>query len=140
MTVTLTNMEAEKKRSPFWPLYLIGALVVVGVMGVVAWNIELPYLAFSAGPVSDAADSVVAEDVDIYPPDGELLMLTVVSQDVNVFEALIAGIDPTIDLVPKRPFVVPGSLMRITETGSSNRWMTPTSARYRWLSIISDWR
>jgi PDZ domain-containing protein len=54
--------------------------------------------------VSDAADSVVAEDVDIYPPDGELLMLTVVSQDVNVFEALIAGIDPTIDLVPKGAF------------------------------------
>ncbi len=104
MTVTLTNMEAEKKRSVFWPLYLIGALFVVGVMGVVAWNIELPYLAFSAGPVSDAADSVVAEDVDIYPPDGELLMLTVVSQDVNVFEALIAGIDPTIDLVPKGAF------------------------------------
>lgn len=104
MTVTLTSMEAEKKRRAFWPLYLIGALVVVGVMGVVAWNIELPYLAFSAGPVSDAADSVVAEDVDIYPPDGELLMLTVVSQDVNVFEALIAGIDPTIDLVPKGAF------------------------------------
>lgn len=104
MTVTLTNMEAEKKRSAFWPLYLIGALFVVGVMGVVAWNIELSYLAFSAGPVSDAADSVVAEDVDIYPPDGELLMLTVVSQDVNVFEALIAGIDPTIDLVPKEAF------------------------------------
>ena len=97
-------MEAEKKRRAFWPLYLIGALFVVGVMGVVAWNIELPYLAFSAGPVSDAADSVVAEDVDIYPPDGELLMLTVVSQDVNVFEALIAGIDPTIDLVPKAAF------------------------------------
>jgi PDZ domain-containing protein len=54
--------------------------------------------------VSDAADSVVAEDVDIYPPDGELLMLTVVTQDVNVFEALIAGIDPTIDLVPKGAF------------------------------------
>jgi len=104
VTVTLTSMEAEKKRRAFWPLYLIGAFFVVGVMGVVAWNIELPYLAFSAGPVSDAADSVVAEDVDIYPPDGELLMLTVVSQDVNVFEALIAGIDPTIDLVPKAAF------------------------------------
>jgi len=95
------NVEAEKKRSASWPLYLIGVLFVVGVMGVIAWNIELPYLAFSAGPVSDAADSVVAEGVDVYPPDGELLMLTVVSQDVNVFEALIAGIDPNIDLVPK---------------------------------------
>jgi len=29
-------------------------------------------------------------------------MLTVVSQDVNVFEALIAGVDPTIDLVRKQ--------------------------------------
>lgn len=95
------NMEAEKKRGASWPLYLIGVLFVVGVGGVIAWNIELPYLAFSAGPVSDAADSVVAEGVDVYPPDGELLMLTVVSQDVNVFEALIAGIDPAIDLVPK---------------------------------------
>lgn len=95
------NVEAEKKRSASWPLYLIGVLFAVGVVGVVAWNIELPYLAFSAGPVSDAADSVVAEGVDVYPPDGELLMLTVVSQDVNVFEALVAGIDPTIDLVPK---------------------------------------
>ncbi|MCZ6737609.1 MAG: PDZ domain-containing protein [Actinobacteria bacterium] len=94
-------MEAEKKRGASWPLYLIGVLFVVGVGGVIAWNIELPYLAFSAGPVSDAADSVVAEGVDVYPPDGELLMLTVVSQDVNVFEALVAGIDPTIDLVPK---------------------------------------
>ena len=95
------SVEAEKKRGASWPLYLIGVLFVVGVGGVIAWNIELPYLAFSAGPVSDAADSVVAEGVDVYPPDGELLMLTVVSQDVNVFEALVAGIDPTIDLVPK---------------------------------------
>jgi PDZ domain-containing protein len=94
-------MEAEKKRGASWPLYLVGVLFVVGVGSVIAWNIELPYLAFSAGPVSDAADSVVTEGVDVYPPDGELLMLTVVSQDVNVFEALIAGIDPTIDLVPK---------------------------------------
>ena len=45
--------------------------------------------------------AATALGVDVYPPDGELLMLTVVSQDVNVFEALIAGIDPTIDLVPK---------------------------------------
>ncbi|MCZ6567342.1 MAG: hypothetical protein O6923_03485, partial [Actinobacteria bacterium] len=83
-------MEAEKKRGASWPLYLIGVLFVVGVGGVIAWNIELPYLAFSAGPVSDAADSVVAFFVDVYPPDVELLMLTVVRQDVNVFEALVA--------------------------------------------------
>lgn len=97
-------MEAENtnRSDASWPLYLIGALFFVGVLSIAAWNIELPYLAYSAGPVSDAADSVVAEEVAFFPPDGELLMLTVVSQDVNVFEALIAGVDPTIDLVRKQ--------------------------------------
>lgn len=90
------------EKSSSWPLYLIGALFFVGVVSVVAWNIELPYLAYSAGPVSDASDSVVAEEVDVYPPEGELLMLTVVSQDVNVFEAVLAGLDPTVDLVRKQ--------------------------------------
>lgn len=90
------------EKSSSWPLYLIGALFFVGVVSVVAWNVELPYLAYSAGPVSDASDSVVAEEVDLFPPEGELLMLTVVSQDVNVFEALLAGLDPTVDLVRKQ--------------------------------------
>lgn len=85
-----------------WPLYTIGALFVVGVLTMTLWNVELPYLAFSPGPISDAADSIVVEDVEVFPPEGELLMLTVVSQDVNVFEALIAGIDPTIDLVRRQ--------------------------------------
>lgn len=94
--------ETSLERSASWPLYLIGALFVVGFSTVVAWNIELPYLAYSAGPVSDAADSVVVEETDFYPPEGELLMLTVVTQDVNIFEAAIAGVDPTVDLVRKQ--------------------------------------
>jgi PDZ domain-containing protein len=93
--------EDRTKRSASWPLYLIGALFVVGFLSIVAWNFELPYLAYSAGPVSDAADSVVVDEIDFYPPDGELLMLTVVTQDVNLFEAFIAGVDPTVDLVRK---------------------------------------
>ena len=97
-------MEARVTRgeSASWPLYLIGALFVVALLSIVAWNIELPYLAYSAGPVSDAADTIKAEEVAIYPPEGELLMLTVVSQDVNIFEALLAGVDPTVDLVRKQ--------------------------------------
>lgn len=74
---------------------------MIGVMSIVAWNLELPYLAYSPGPISDAADSVVAEDVTVYPPQGELLMLTVSTQDVNIFEAAIAGVDPRVDLVRK---------------------------------------
>ena len=99
---TEKTTEETPEKSSSWPLYLIGALLVAGFLSVLAWNIELPYLAYSVGPVSDAADSVVAEEVDVFPPDGELLMLTVVTQDVNIFEALIAGLDPTVDLVRKR--------------------------------------
>lgn len=100
-------MKEQKERGSAWPLYLVGALFVVGILTVGVWNLELPYLAFSSGPVSDAADAVVASEVDTFPPDGELLMLTVVSQDVNVFEALIAGVDPSIDLVPREAFRQP---------------------------------
>lgn len=95
-------------RGASWPLYLIGALVLAGILAVVAWNVELPYLAYSTGPVADAADSVVIEEVQVYPPRGELLMLTIVAQQVNVFEAIIAGVDPTIDLVRKEAVRRPG--------------------------------
>lgn len=98
----MQDQSATDKNNSSWPLYLIGALFFVGVISVVAWNLEIPYLAYSAGPVSDAADSVVAEEVPVFPPQGELLMLTVVSQDVNVFEAVLAGLDPTVDLVRKQ--------------------------------------
>ncbi len=94
-------MRDPQSTSPTWPVYLASFLLFVGLLVVVFWNLELPYLAWSAGPVSDAADAVAIEGQDVYDPEGELLMLTVVSQDVNVFEALIAGIDPTIDLVRK---------------------------------------
>lgn len=91
-----------EQRSASWPLYPIGGLFVAGFLSVVAWNVELPYLAYSPGPIADAADSVVAEEVDLFPPEGELLMLTILQQDVNVFEAFIAGVDPTIDLIRKQ--------------------------------------
>ena len=100
-------MEDQDDRGSSWPLYLVGALFAVGVLTLGAWNFELPYLAFSTGPVSDAADAIIVSDVATYPPEGELLMLTVVSQDVNPFEALIAGADPAIDLVPKEAYRQP---------------------------------
>ena len=101
-------MPDRRSRVVSWPLLIVGSLLVMGILMVVAWNIELPYLAFSSGPVSDAADAIVAEEVEVFPPEGELLMLTVVSQDVNIFEALIAAIDPTIDLVRREAYRPPG--------------------------------
>ncbi len=97
-------MEDRQSRDSSWPLYIAGSLFFAGILMVSAWNIELPYLAFSSGPVSDATDAIVAEEVEVYPPEGGLLMLTVVSQDVNIFEALIAGLDPTIDLVRREAY------------------------------------
>jgi PDZ domain-containing protein len=93
------DVEDRNTARSSWPLYFLGGLFVAGVLSLAAWNIEIPYLAYSPGPVSDAADNVVTEGVPVFPPEGELLMLTVSSQDVNVFEAVIAGFDPTIDLV-----------------------------------------
>ncbi|HEY5889405.1 MAG TPA: PDZ domain-containing protein [Acidimicrobiia bacterium] len=95
-------MEDQQHQSTSsWPLYLAGFLLFFGVLSVILWSVELPYLAWSAGPVSDAADAIAIDGPEVFTPDGELLMLTVVSQDVNIFEAMIAGIDPTIDLVAK---------------------------------------
>jgi PDZ domain-containing protein len=100
-------VESQDQHKSFWPLYLVGSMFLVGALVLAVWNLELPYLAFSSGPVSDAADAIVASDVDVYPPEGELLMLTVLSQDVNLFEAMIAGVDPSIDLVPKEAYRQP---------------------------------
>jgi Lon-like protease len=101
-------MIQDAKESPRWPYVSLGSLFFVGFLSVLLWNVEIPYVAFSPGPVSDASNSVKAETVPVYPPDGELLMLTIVSQDVNLFEALIAGLDPTIDLVKKEAVRRPG--------------------------------
>ena len=101
MTEPTDDTAREPSRKISMPVILIGIRVFLGITATAAWSIELPYLAFGPGPVSDAADSVVVDGVAVYPPEGELLMLTIVSQDVNLFEAAIAGLDPTIDLVPK---------------------------------------
>ena len=86
---------------PRWPLAVIGGLSLAGVLAVGLWNLSLPYYAFSDGPVGDALEAVVVEQVDVYPADGSLLLLTVSSQEVNPYEALIAAFDPSVDLVPR---------------------------------------
>jgi PDZ domain-containing protein len=69
-------------------------------MALGAWNLSLPYYAFSSGPVGNAVDAISVEEVAVYPPGGELLMLTVSGQEVNPYEAIVAAFDPEIDLVP----------------------------------------
>lgn len=91
-----------------WPYLTLGGLLLAGLLSVVAWNVELPYIAYSAGPVTDVTNSIEAEGMETFPATGELLMLTVITQNVNVFEAVIAFFDPTIDLVRRQAVRIPG--------------------------------
>ena len=102
------NEESEQPQVQKGPVVALATLFLVGFLSVIAWNIELPYLAYSVGPVSNVTSSIHAEGVELYPPHGELLMLTVISQDVNPLEYLIATFDPTIDLVKKELVRAPG--------------------------------
>ncbi|MDX1468312.1 MAG: PDZ domain-containing protein [Acidimicrobiia bacterium] len=88
---------AESER----PGYLISALFAVGFLAVALWNVEIGYQASIAYPAVDAADAIVVDGGEVYPPSGELLMLSVIHQDVNVFEALLAVADPKVDLIEK---------------------------------------
>lgn len=83
---------------------LTAAAALFFVVGLVllAWNIPLPLIAYSPGPISDAAEAVVVEGAETFPPEGELMMLTVSGQDLNIFEVLVAGVDPTVDVLARQ--------------------------------------
>lgn len=74
------------------------------VLGLAAasWNISLPLVAYSPGPVSDAADSVVVGGAPTFDATGELILLTALQQDLNLFEAILAGVDPTVDVLARQ--------------------------------------
>jgi PDZ domain-containing protein len=90
------------RRRLLWATVIAWAMFVVAGLAIVAWNLQLPYYAFSSGPVGDAVNAVEVSEVPTYDPLGELLMLTVSSQEVNPFEALVAGLDPDVDLVARQ--------------------------------------
>jgi PDZ domain-containing protein len=77
------------------------SLLLGAGLALASWNLDLPFYAFSSGPVGDALNSVHVSDVATYDPEGALMMLTVSSQEVNPFEAVVAGFDPDVDLVPR---------------------------------------
>ena len=88
---------------PRWVVVTLVGLFFSAAAAVGAWSVELPYLAYSPGPVGDAIDVVVFDDdFQVYEPDGELFFLTVSVQDTNVYEAFAAAVDPSIDLVRRQ--------------------------------------
>lgn len=90
---------------PRWVAGTFVGLFLTAAAAVGAWSVHLPYVAFSPGPVGDAIDVVVAtDDVQVFKPDGELFFLTVsvTASGVNLYEAIEAGVDPTVDLVRRQ--------------------------------------
>lgn len=84
---------------PRWLVAFAAGLFVTAGLAVGAWAVDLPYVGWSPGPTSEAFDAIVVEEnIEAYPPSGELLVLTVVSQPLNVYELLVAAFDPTVDV------------------------------------------
>ncbi len=92
-----------KSVLPRWVIAMLVGLVLAASGAVAAWSVSLPYYAFSPGPVGDALDVVTSDDsVAVFQPDGELFFLTVSLQEVNVYEAIAAALDPAVDLVRRQ--------------------------------------
>ncbi len=97
----VTHLGAPSPARSRWRSF-IWTVVVLALLTPLAWLVNLPYFAASAGPTDDAVDAVIVEeDFPIFQPEGELILLTVSLQPVNLYEAAIALFDQKIDLIEK---------------------------------------
>ena len=76
-------------------------LMALAIISVALWNIELPYLAWSPGPTPEVVDLLTVRGAEQYPIEGDLYMLTVSQQDLNVYELLAAVADPQVDVLER---------------------------------------
>lgn len=83
-------------RLPRWPFVLGGLLLAVAIAIVLAWPINMPYYAWSAGPVTDSADVVSVPGGQA--ATGDLLFLTVELREVNLLEFIAANLDDEVSL------------------------------------------
>jgi PDZ domain-containing protein len=106
---------APSRRIPKWPFVLAGVLFAIGIAIAALWPIELDYYTRSPGPVYDTSDFVEVPEGNASNV-GELFFLTVVQKQANVFEYLVAQIDPEVRIVPREnvrpPDVSPEQLRR----------------------------
>ena len=89
------------RRLPRWPFAVGSVLMALAILSVVLWNIELPYLAWSPGPTPEVIDLLTVEGAEQYPVGGDLYMLTVSQQGLNVYELVAAVADPHVDVLER---------------------------------------
>jgi PDZ domain-containing protein len=91
------------RRFPIWPFVVAAVLVGLGMGTVWAWGLILPFYALSPGPVEQVIDliSIEEDEVEVFPPEGDLYFLTVQLQPVNVYEYVEAWADPRVDVVER---------------------------------------
>ena len=102
------------RRMPKWPFVLSGVLMAIAIAIVLAWPINMPYYAWSPGPVTDSADVITVPDGQ--SSAGDLLFLTVELREVNLLEFVAANFDPQVSLssieAVRPPGVSPEDLRR----------------------------
>lgn len=89
------------RRKLRWPLAVVVMVLVLAVFSVALWNLELPYLAWSPGPTPEVIDLLTVDGAETYPVEGDLYMLTVSQQGLNVYELLAAVADPQVDVLER---------------------------------------
>jgi len=95
--------------APHWLVAFVVGLLLTAGAAVGAWAVDLPYVGWSPGPISEAIDAIVIEEgLESYTPEGELLVLTVVSQPLNAYELLIAILDPAVDVYDRAAVRIEG--------------------------------
>lgn len=92
---------APEPHLPRWPFAVGSVLMGLAIFSVMLWNVELPYLAWSPGPTPEVVDLLTVSGAEQYPVEGDLYMLTVSQQDLNVYELLAAVADPQVDVLER---------------------------------------
>ena len=98
---TIQTDVTPEQPLPRWPFVVGSMLMALAIVSVVLWNIELPYLAWSPGPTPEVVDLITVTGAESYPVEGDLYMLTVSQQDLNVYELLAAVADPQVDVLER---------------------------------------
>ncbi len=91
-----TVSTAQRPVLPRWSLYLAGFMIVLAIALAVSMTVEVPFYAFSPGPVHEVDEMVILDEPD--PLTGEFYMLTVELSEVRALEYAVAWFDPTVDL------------------------------------------